>query len=103
MLVKELGWSVWAIFLILYSVYLYQRLLQYIIISVTWMRGAMVARWIPVPKVACSIHVAFSHSFCLFLVKVTSKQISPLHDHKKRIFVLVLEFRLRISITFLVY
>ena len=55
------------------------------IISVTWMRGAMVARWIPVPKVACSIHVAFSHSFCLFLVKVTSKPISPLHDRKKRI------------------
>ena len=32
------------------------------------MRGAMVARWIPDPKVACSIHVAFKSLFAIFVL-----------------------------------
>jgi hypothetical protein len=37
----------------------------------------MVARWIPVPKVACSIHVAFIllFFFCLMLLFLTANSV----------------------------
>ena len=41
-----------------------------------WRRGAMVARWIPVPKVACSIHVAFIRFFVLDGVEAARERVS---------------------------